>query len=214
MQERWVHELDAGRRERVQLDVRGGWLQQPGTVRYLCGDEPACAQREQAIALAEPVFQRTGTQGTGTTDRLIARDERVLAVNARVVDAPAMSCDDHPRQPIGEAVKAAADGREQRARGVECQEPDAGPPIDRDVRPHVQLGNRAQPARWKEAAGARIGHPEGDDSHPRPAVAHVGLDPARQQRTERTRLDRPMCEEKVVPALGEKSLNHVIKAYD
>jgi hypothetical protein len=57
VQQRSIHELDAGRRQRVQLDACVGGLQQPGRVRDLGRDEPARAQREQAVALAEPMLE-------------------------------------------------------------------------------------------------------------------------------------------------------------
>src|SRR5204862_6520286 len=112
------------------------------------------------------------------------------------------------------ARRACARRRRTTARRVERDEPNAAAGADADIRAEVQLWNRTEAARRKEAAGPGVSHPECHDADPRTVLANVGLDSGRQERAELIRIDRPVGEEEVVPALREKGVNQLIKAYD
>ena len=201
MEERRPRERQLPRSERVELDRRVGRLQQPRGMSNVGADELARAERVEAVALDQPFLERTALGRSGGTDRLVARDERPVCVDARVVDARAVARDDHVGAAVREPVERASDADEQRARRVERDEPDAAPVADAYVGAQVQLWNRAEAARRKQAARAGVGHPERNDADPRTTVANVGLNPHREQRAQVVRIHRPVGEEEVVPAL-------------
>ena len=170
-------------------------------MRDFGADELTGAQRREAVTLDEPFLERPTLRRRGQADGLVARDECPVCVDARVVDARTVPRDDHVGAAIGEPVERAPDADEQRARRVERDEPNAAAGADADIRAEVQLWNRTEAARRKEAAGLGVSHPECHDADPRTVLANVGLDSGRQERAELIRIDRPVGEEEVVPAL-------------
>ena len=66
MQERLAAKVDAGRRDPLELELRGRPLERPRLVRDLRGDQPAAPLREEAVTLDEEVLER---RRLGASDR-------------------------------------------------------------------------------------------------------------------------------------------------
>jgi hypothetical protein len=171
---------------------------------HLRRDQTAAALGEHAVALDQEVLEAPGLDRRRRPDRRVRCGEAGVGPRAQVVHAAAVRNREHSREPVAKAVERLAHRGEERARRVEAQEPDARFAADPHVRPHVELGDRGERQAARRAVGPRTDHDERDDGEPALPVAQVGFDVARKHSLERAGLGGPMCEEQVLPSLGDE----------
>ena len=164
---------------------RGVGSEQPATV----GQEGGTRSRrrdlhgpDRPVASREP---RRGPRSSSRSDRYSTQPASVPAdIGARKYgrwNAEPRALD---REPAG---------------GVEAQEPDAGSPAATHVRPHVDLGERAQPGDRGQESRRDVLHPERHDPEPGAAAERVELEASRDERPKRLDRDRPVGEQQVEP---------------
>ena len=111
----------------------------------------------------------------------------------------------HPCPPVGHTQRATGTHDDGCAVGVEAEEDDPAPARLVDgVEPHVGLEERSQPRDCRPAAQPGIDHPERDQPDVGPSVERVGSDARRHPVRHHGRLDRPVQERQVAPALGHR----------
>ena len=105
----------------------------------------------------------------------------------------------------GKVVRQAeADARAdhgERVRGVQREEPDAGHIAVADVGAEIELELIADPRQCGKQRRAHARDPEGGDPDPRPIIEHLEVESGWQQRSHEARLDGPVQEHEVAPAL-------------
>ena len=197
-------EPKTGRSHLVHLDPCRRGLQGPGLVRDDRGDQLTPALREEPVALDEEVLERADLRPPGRAARLVARREGGGSPAAEVVTAVVVPDRRHAGDPVRQSIERATGGSEERARGVEADEPDARHAAHAHVRADVELGNRRQGRPRRSGRRPAPEHAEGDDRDPRSVAEEVGLDAGWQRARESLGLDGPVREEQVAPLLGQK----------
>jgi hypothetical protein len=201
VEQRLAAEGQARRRHPVQLDPRLGGVQRPRVVLNMCRDEASIPLREEPVALDEKVLERARPGALRGPGGRIGRREADTVAGTEVVNPLAVRRRHHPGEAVAKTVERSPDRDEERARGVEAEEPDGGHAADAHVGPHVQLRDRSQHEPARADLGPRPGHYKGDDCQPGGSVADVRLDGSRQQAANLVRLGRPVREQQVLPAL-------------
>jgi len=204
VEQRLAAEVEAARSHPVQVEPCGGRLQRPRFVRHSRGDQPAAPQREEPVALDEEVFERARAREPHRAAGLIRGCEARVTARAHVVRPGAVGDRRHPCQPVRQPEQRPARADEERARGVEAEEPHAGHAARAHIRADVQLRDRSEYRPPRSDRRSSADHPERDDREPRLPIPHVGLEPAGKAGLELVRVDRPVGEEKIAPALREK----------
>src|SRR3954453_7414103 len=194
-------------RDRREIDLGLGRLDRPELVVDLGACEASSVGRVQAVALRQEPLERARLRVEHGAVRAVAAAKPAPSLfdpRALVRDPLAVTRRRHARVEVRELVRASRGLHGKPARRIEAEEPDPGLVVERDVRPHVQLEERAHAGQRHEPAPAEPGELEGRDPDPGAAVVDVHLELRGDTRPDGVRRDAPVREEQVLPRLAHR----------
>ena len=108
-----------------------------------------------------------------------------------------------PSAKVGQAIGSAADLQRDGVVHVEAEEEDARAAPVGHVGAHVELGEARRAHHGRAPSEAHRLHAEGNHPNERPAFEEVGLERCRYQPAGDVRVEGPVREEELVPALAD-----------
>lgn len=171
-------------------------------------EHPPEPSRKQAPASREEVGERVPwlSYCAGADDEAATRAPRAWPTAARrVLELSGVLLHAHPRPAVRQSERQPRSEHNREPGGIQRQKHHTSTSALVDaVETHVGLGERAQPWCGKRATDPGIDHPEGDKSHPRCTVVHIGPDTRGHQRRDDLWVGSPVHEGQVPPALAHE----------
>ena len=182
-------------------------LQRPRRmVNLAANDSPAPVSRVQTVAFGQEIFQSSAARGENLTNGVIPHCQQsgrrpAMHPLTLVVNPSIPFCATHSGSKIRQVKPRARNGNRQRVTRIETEKPHAGFSTARHVGANIQLRKSREPWQRRCSAQPYTGHAKWNYSEPCLPFKSVDLQLRGKKWAQERRINRPVREEQVVPAL-------------